>query len=256
MGRKPVLALAGALATSLALTGCQTSSNSQPPLSTQTTVLPTKTQNGVQQAGTPGQTSPYGPGLNAASVNNAAGSQQLNTGNPGIPGSANLPGNGQAQSFNGTVPAAPTLVPTGNTNVKTSALPNSQGPQLGQANNGPSVNNPGGPVLPAASANYGGVVQASNSAPAAGNLNGAPPATNGPTLGYGAPSFSSGTPYTGTTPAINTSTRMTQPEVGMPPGVSPGIQVPSLVPASSYGSQQPSMVPASNFSSQSQYQPQ
>jgi hypothetical protein len=148
MGRKPVLALAGALVTSLALAGCQSTSGSRPISTTPTTAAnqSPKTTNGVQPAS--------GVGSNPYSQNPVGPGSSLQSQQQPMPGS--LTGQSslsaaQQSSFNGQSPPPP--APVSNQSLSSTQQPAKFGSQPAMPPVGPLPGNsslsapPNGPSL-------------------------------------------------------------------------------------------------------------
>jgi hypothetical protein len=119
MGRKPVLALAGALATSLALAGCQSSPPPRPIASPSTTTIGQNNPTGVKQAPTtttPASGVAAGPNLQpSGGVASGAGST-VSPGmtNSSIANTSSTVGNPNLLNTSATAPGNPALPSTGN----------------------------------------------------------------------------------------------------------------------------------------------
>jgi hypothetical protein len=222
MGRKPVLALAGALVTSVVLAGCQTTSSSRPvpgmPNTAANQTSPKTTMPGQPFNGVAANQNPQNGVGPTSGSGNAVGQQQpitspLNSGQPNL--------TGQQTSFNGQVPGAPTPVQN---------LSNRPVSSLQPANFGsPSGSTPAG---------VGGSMLVNSSFPAPSPGPSLAPNNAGTPIGFNsssAPSFSgaqptnisangpisSNYPYGPAAPNVGSTQpsnlRMTVPDVGMPP---------------------------------------
>jgi hypothetical protein len=224
MGRKPVLALAGALATTMALAGCQTTSNSRP--------LTSPLSNAFVQPKTPSNPQAFNSlPANQTSQNTVGlGSSQGFTGNgqlqpssqvtPGLTGQANLNSSPAVQPNQFIVPPNPAPVqPVSSRPMQSSNLGMQQPAMapggLGTAMpssagfNGSSVSQPGTGLSNAGSTSFN---QSSN-------LGSSQPATNMPLLRD--PSALN-VPTGPVGPSLNSSTRVTVPDMSLPPSP-PGV---------------------------------
>ena len=227
MGRKPVLALAGALATTMALAGCQTTSNSRP--------LTSPTNNAISQTKTPSspqafnslptnQNQPNTTGLGSPSGLTANGQLQTSSPiTPGFTGQANLNSSTTFQQNSVTIPPNPSPVqPVSSRSMPSSNLGMQQQQGMAPAGFGSTApSNAGFNGSPAGQSGTG----LSNGAPTSfnqsSNFGSSQPATNMPMLrdpsAMNAPAGAVG-------PNLNNSTRLTVPDVSLPappPGVPP-----------------------------------
>ena len=119
MGRKPVLALAGALATSLALAGCQSSPPPRPITSPSSTTIGQSNSNGVKQGPTtttPASGVTAGPNLQPSGgvVSGAGSTVSSGMTNPSIANTSTTVGNPNVLNTSATAPVNPNLPSPGN----------------------------------------------------------------------------------------------------------------------------------------------
>jgi hypothetical protein len=210
MGRKPVLALAGALVTSLALAGCQSTSGSRPISTTPTTAANQSPKTTTPVQPTSGVASNQFPQNPASPGSSLQGQQQPMPGS--LTGQASLNA-AQPSPFNGQSPPAP--APVSNQSLSSMQQPAKFGPQPAMP--------PAGP-LPANSS-----FSAPTNGPSLTPNSGTPIGMSGQGFGNPTPSVSASGPMPGSDPYAPTPssfgsqqssmTRISVPEVPMPPSV-------------------------------------